>query len=96
MRKLHKIAHMPQNQPRCQSCGMRMKKGLFGTEADGSRTAEWCKLCYENGAFTNPNITLDEMLALSIKNMTKDVKVSDDQANVMAHAVIPQLKRWHK
>ena len=73
-----------------------MKKGLFGTEADGSRTAEWCKLCYEKGQFTKPEMTMDEMITNSIKYMTKDPKVSDDQANVLVHAVIPQLKRWHK
>lgn len=87
---------MPENQPRCQSCGMRMMKKFFGTEADGKPAVEWCKFCYEKGQFTNPAMTMDEMITHSIKYMTKDVKVSDDQANVLAHAVIPQLKRWRK
>jgi hypothetical protein len=71
-----------------------MDKKSFGTEADGKPAAEWCKQCYENGAFTTPNMTLDEMLTQNMKRLMKEEKISDDQANVLAHAVIPQLKRW--
>ncbi|MEY4731096.1 MAG: hypothetical protein RL681_42 [Candidatus Parcubacteria bacterium] len=73
-----------------------MTEEFFGTETDGAPSKEWCKLCYEKGQFTNPTMTLDEMIAHSIKYATKGSKMSDDQANVLAHAVIPQLKRWHK
>ena len=37
----------------CQSCGMPMQAaGDFGTEADGSASADYCVYCYKNGAFT--------------------------------------------
>lgn len=71
-----------------------MTKGMFGTEADGKPAVEWCKQCYLNGAFVKPDMTMDEMFAQFIKAATKDPKASEDQANVLAHAVIPQLKRW--
>lgn len=73
-----------------------MTKKMFGTEADGKPSGDWCTLCYENGAFTMPDMTLDDMLAQCMKRLMKEEKASDDQANVLAHAVIPQLKRWHK
>jgi len=38
----------------CQSCGMPMKQDPQGggTNADGSKNADYCSYCYENGAFT--------------------------------------------
>ena len=38
----------------CQSCGMPMGQGdgLYGTEADGGKSADYCKYCYDKGAFT--------------------------------------------
>lgn len=35
-----------------------------GTGADGRRSEKWCSLCYENGAFKQPDISLDEMKAI--------------------------------
>ena len=79
---------------RCQSCGMPLGEGFYGTEADSSPAKEWCKFCYQNGVFTDATLTQDQMIAASIKHMTRGEKMSDEQASVMAHAVIPQLKRW--
>lgn len=37
----------------CQSCGMPMGAAdLYGTETDGSKNTDYCKYCYEHGAFT--------------------------------------------
>lgn len=50
----------------CQSCGMPLnadEKDMRGTEKDGSLSSEYCSYCYENGAFIEPDITYDEMLA---------------------------------
>ena len=49
--------------PFCQSCGMPLSKdeGHGGTEADGSKSVDYCSKCYQNGQFTDPNITLDQM-----------------------------------
>ena len=54
----------------CQSCAMPMsKKEDFGTEADGSLSQEYCVYCYQKGKFTNPNITMEEMLAIGLKGI---------------------------
>ncbi|HET6990765.1 MAG TPA: zinc ribbon domain-containing protein [Bacteroidia bacterium] len=46
----------------CQSCSMPLdNKELLGTEKDGSPSNEYCKYCYVNGAFVNPDMKLDEM-----------------------------------
>lgn len=38
----------------CQSCGMPMKQDTQGggTNADGTKNANYCSYCYQNGAFT--------------------------------------------
>ncbi|MHC1593540.1 MAG: zinc ribbon domain-containing protein, partial [Methermicoccaceae archaeon] len=54
----------PEGYP-CQSCGMPMEKdGDFGTEADGSRSGEFCANCYQGGKFTQPALTLEGMQEL--------------------------------
>lgn len=56
----------------CQSCSMPLDKPeLLGTEKDGSKSQEYCKYCYQNGAFTNPDMTLKEMTSVVITQMEK-------------------------
>lgn len=65
---------------------------LLGTEKDGAKNNEYCKYCYENGAFVNPNMNLKEMTNLVITQMEKmniDSKTID-----MAVSSLPSLKRW--
>jgi len=47
----------------CQSCGMPLSKDPRGggTNADGSVNGTYCSHCYVGGAFTLPDITLDQM-----------------------------------
>jgi hypothetical protein len=47
----------------CQSCGMPLardeKQG--GTEKNGAKSIKFCSHCYENGAYTMPNLTVEQM-----------------------------------
>ena len=81
---------------RCQSCGMPLSTdfGNYGTDEAGAPVSEYCMFCYQGGAFTNPNQTLDEMIASSVENMTGDLGMPIEQARQMAKTVIPSLKRW--
>jgi hypothetical protein len=77
----------------CQSCSMPLDKPeLLGTEKDGSKNQEYCVYCYKEGAFTTPNITLDEMKALVKQQMGK-MKID---TGIISKAVnsLPYLKRW--
>lgn len=87
-----------ENKIRCQSCGMPLSETNenLGTEADGTNTFEFCSFCYQNGAFTNPNQTLEEMIQSSIENMTADLNMPVEQATQLANAFIPALGRWRK
>ena len=84
------------DKPRCQSCGMPLGIGYYGTNADGSISEEYCKYCFENGEFREPKLTLDEMMGRSVANMIDDLKMDQDTAENLARTVIPKLKRWKK
>ncbi len=86
------------NKLRCQSCGMPLSKefGNLGTNADGSNTEEFCSICFANGDFTNPNQTLEEMIASSIDNMTNELNMPPEHASELANSFIPTLRRWQK
>lgn len=77
----------------CQSCGMPLTdESMLGTERDGSKNHEYCKYCYQNGAFTNPDITLDEMQNL-IKEKMEEMHI-DTSMNAKTVDKLPYLKRW--
>lgn len=83
---------------RCQSCGMPLSKefGNSGTNADGTTTDEFCVFCFANGDFTNPNQTLEEMIASSVENMTSDLQMPLERATELAYSFIPTLRRWQQ
>lgn len=56
---------MPKEQKVCQSCSMPLNKDEKGggSERDGTRSTLYCSHCYEDGSFTLPDLTLEEMRA---------------------------------
>ena len=83
--------------PFCQSCAMPMAKPeLFGTEADGSPSHEYCTYCYQKGAFTAPDITMAQMIDLCVKKMVEKNVMPEPQARALMTKYLPQMKRWKK
>jgi hypothetical protein len=85
------------DKPRCQSCGMPISANFhnLGTNADSSSSDQYCSFCYKNGAFTQPDLKVDDMIRMSIENMTgDDLRMPLDKATELAHRVIPTLGRW--
>lgn len=80
----------------CQSCGMPMGETdeLYGTEADGTKSRDYCSYCYANGAFT-ANCTMEEMIKFCVKPTVENVPgMTEESARAMMHEHFPQLKRW--
>ena len=81
----------------CQSCGMPMTEdALFGKNADGSKNQDYCIYCYPNGAFANPDETMEEMIDSCIPFMLEDEKWKNDEAGArkLMEEYLPTLKRW--
>jgi hypothetical protein len=80
----------------CQSCGMPMGTAheMYGSNADGSKSEDYCKYCYENGAFTS-NISMEDMIAMCVPHVTSaNSGMSEDEARKMMRGFFPVLKRW--
>ena len=53
----------------CNSCGKPIVKEDYGTNEDGSLNPEFCKDCFQDGKYTEPDITLTEMIVRKSKEM---------------------------
>ncbi len=81
--------------PFCQSCSMPLTKPEdFGTDPHGYRINDYCQHCFANGAFTEPNITIQEMIDRCIKIMAEKGIMPEQQAKALMNQTIPMLKRW--
>jgi hypothetical protein len=63
-----------------------------GTEADGTKSAMYCSRCYQQGKFTLPDMTVNQMIDL-VKGKLKEMHVPGFMAYFMTMS-IPKLKRW--
>ena len=80
----------------CQSCSMPMGEGdeMYGTNADGSKSQDYCSWCYENGQFKG-DMTMQEMIDFCVPGMVEHNEgMTADQAKEMMQGFFPQLKRW--
>ena len=81
--------------PFCQSCSMPMEKPAdFGTGAGGTRINDYCRYCFKNGAFTAPDVTMEQMIEKSAGFMAKEMNMPEVQAKAMLNELFPKLKRW--
>jgi hypothetical protein len=63
-----------------------------GTESDGSRSTEYCSHCYRSGRFTEPDITLDQMMA-KVEGKLREMHFPGFLARHFCKG-IPSLRRW--
>jgi len=77
----------------CQSCTMPIDNADDrGTEKDGSKSTEYCRYCYRDGAFIMPEMTFNEMKALISMQMQK--MGLPDEIIQKSLKSLPHLKRW--
>ncbi len=81
--------------PFCQSCGMPLEKPEdFGTGADGFRINDYCRYCFRDGAFTEPQMTMEAMIEKCVGILIEQRIMPETQAKSLMAEVIPKLKRW--
>jgi len=80
----------------CQSCGMPMsEESHYGKNTDGSKSEDYCCHCYPNGAFNNPNETLEEMIESCVPFIVEAGECPDaESARKMLYELLPTFKRW--
>lgn len=80
----------------CQSCGMPLKQDPQGggSEADGTKSTQYCSLCYKDGAFVGADCTVEDMQRIVDAAMKE--KGFNWFFRKMAVWQIPHLNRWKK
>ena len=79
----------------CQSCTMPLDDiNNRGTEKDGSKSIEYCKYCYKDGSFINPEMTYGEMKEIVITQMRK-LHIHENVIHQSLDRLL-YLKRWNK
>ena len=83
--------------PICQSCGMSIQDPKdFGTTASGAKNLSYCRFCFENGAFTEPDLTLEQMIEKCTGIAATKKNMSGEKAKEIVNDYMPKLKRWFK
>ena len=86
-----------QKGPFCQSCGfpLEMLEG-FGTNVDGSKSEDYCQDCLQNGKFTHPEITQEQLIERTAALLVQLSfgSLTEGQAKEECEKHIPNLKRW--
>lgn len=77
----------------CQSCGMPMAADDFGTNADGTPNADYCRYCIKEGKMSD--CTMEQMADFCADIDLREGRARDKQSAVnMYMSVFPMLKRW--
>ncbi len=66
----------------------------FGTARNELRVNDYCHYCFQNGAFTEPDISMNEMIDKCVSIMARQEIMPEPQARALMADVIPKLKRW--
>ncbi|MFQ5736985.1 MAG: zinc ribbon domain-containing protein [Thermodesulfobacteriota bacterium] len=81
----------------CQSCGIPFDSEQdMGTNKDGTTISTYCKYCFADGAFIEPDITMQEMVDKVVELMKHIDGSEEAKIREMAEAFIPHLARWSK
>lgn len=87
---------MSQQYKNCQSCGMPLKRDVKGggSNADGSISQVFCSHCYENGRYTKPDITAEQMQDL-VRGKLREFGIPGFLCGLFTRG-IPRLERWRE
>lgn len=81
----------------CQSCGMLIEKPAHhGTEKGGKPAKEYCVFCYQEGKFTEPDITEEKMFARMTDIVASKVGLPQGVLKAQGRKLFSELKRWKK
>jgi hypothetical protein len=80
----------------CQSCGMPLKKDEKGGGSNADRTIsqKYCSYCYQDGMFTRPDYTVEQMQQ-RVKEKMKEMGFPGFLTGFFTYG-IPKLERWRR
>jgi hypothetical protein len=89
------LPHKNPDEHICQSCSFSLEKiEDSGTEADGTYSEDYCSSCFESGEFTEPEITIKELIERDFSTTAKTLSITLEEAKIYLESLLPTLKRW--
>jgi len=83
--------------PFCQSCSMPLDRpDDFGSDEAGYRINDYCRHCFVHGAFTEPTLTMEQMLERCVTIMSEEHIMPATEARALMEDTLPRLKRWSR
>jgi hypothetical protein len=81
-------------EPACQCCGTPFSVPNMdrGHDADGHENPDYCKWCYDQGAFAYE--TMDDVIETSAPYLVEATGMSLDEAVSFMGALLPTLDHW--
>lgn len=88
-----RLLDLPQ-EASCQCCGTPFSVPNMdkGHDADGAENPDYCKWCYDDGAFTYA--TMDDVIEVSAPYLAEATGVSLDEAISYMGVLLPTLGHW--
>jgi len=81
--------------PFCQSCSMPLDRpDDFGSDEAGYRINDYCRHCFVHGAFTEPTLTMEQMLERCVTIMSEEHIMPATEARALMEDTLPRLERW--
>lgn len=81
----------------CQSCGIPFdNEADISTKTDGEKNPSYCKYCFDGDAFTQPDLTMEQMIDNVVALMKHMDKADEAKLRELAESFMPHLKRWEK
>ncbi|MEO8173001.1 MAG: zinc ribbon domain-containing protein [Sediminibacterium sp.] len=81
------------NTSHCQSCNMPIDKPVEkGTEKDGTLNSKYCRYCYREGSFVNPELTFGEMKSIVTMQLMKTHLSMREADRILLS--LPGISRW--
>lgn len=65
-----------------------------GTERDGTQSTTYCIHCYQQGAFTEPELTKEVMIKKCAPFLVEQFGVPAEKAEEMVKVYISTLSKW--
>ena len=70
------------------------KAELYGTNADESKSEDYCIYCYQDGCFTS-DMDMNQMIEACVPHMVKaNETMTEEIARDLMKSFFPTLKRW--
>jgi hypothetical protein len=66
-----------------------------GTDADGSKSEDYCFHCFKDGKFLDEGISLQQKIEKNVR-FAVQAGMPGDEARDVCETILPQLKRWRK